>query len=458
MSNLETLMVLTLVIPFVWSGLFRVFDLPGQYRRETQNDSVAKQRLALMLAPSFIGAVLFALVHLGPGNISIPLTLPAFQPDIMGETLKSAEGPVQMISHLPIPVMEILMLIYSVGALLLFVRLTQASLKLQHIVRTAEKTSYAGRDVLITLTEISPFAHISGQIVLPQRLFQQLPSEQLDLIVAHERCHLKRQDSVYYLILAVIDVLYWFNPFLRQQTRQCRLAAELACDHHVTSQHPKKRHDYATAMIATLELLAPPAARQLAPFLNRTTQGEFRMRIRSIISSKNPPKRTKAVRLAMVGAAACLLPVTIAQAALVDTQSGGTPTFSVMAVAGKITSRFGARPDPISQQLRHHDGVDIKAPLGTPVKAPASGTVVSARDLPNSYGLLLTIDHGAGYVTRYANLSAFKVGAGDTVRAGQIIAEVGSTGRSTGPHLHIEVIKDGDPIDPARVLILPAQD
>jgi murein DD-endopeptidase MepM/ murein hydrolase activator NlpD len=114
-------------------------------------------------------------------------------------------------------------------------------------------------------------------------------------------------------------------------------------------------------------------------------------------------------------------------------------------VSGPITSPFGMRWGKL------HPGIDISAPTGTPIRAAASGRVVSAgRD--GGYGNLTVIDHGNGLATAYAHQSRLGVSAGQAVVQGQVIGDVGSTGFSTGPHLHFEVRVDGSPVDPMGYL------
>ncbi len=113
---------------------------------------------------------------------------------------------------------------------------------------------------------------------------------------------------------------------------------------------------------------------------------------------------------------------------------------------GAITSGFGPRRHPIFRVVRMHNGVDIAAPWGTPVRAAAPGTVLFAGWF-GGYGKLVVLDHG-GVTTLYGHLSSIEVAAGQKVRAGQVIGRVGSTGYSTGPHLHFEIRVDGRPVDP----------
>jgi murein DD-endopeptidase MepM/ murein hydrolase activator NlpD len=117
----------------------------------------------------------------------------------------------------------------------------------------------------------------------------------------------------------------------------------------------------------------------------------------------------------------------------------------------EVTSPFGVRMDPFLRQLALHTGVDFRGEPGEPVRAAAAGRVVQA-ERNGGYGLMAEVDHGNGIVTRYAHLSALAVAAGSVVKAGAMIGRVGSTGRSTGPHLHYEVRIEGEPVDPQKFL------
>ncbi len=116
-----------------------------------------------------------------------------------------------------------------------------------------------------------------------------------------------------------------------------------------------------------------------------------------------------------------------------------------------ITSRFGRRADPFGRGSQYHKGLDFHARTGDPVNAVADG-VVSYSGTRSGYGKVVEIDHGNGYVTRYAHNSRLLVRAGDLVRAGQQVAKAGSTGRSTGAHVHFEVWDNGRVVDPRKFL------
>jgi murein DD-endopeptidase MepM/ murein hydrolase activator NlpD len=114
----------------------------------------------------------------------------------------------------------------------------------------------------------------------------------------------------------------------------------------------------------------------------------------------------------------------------------------------RIASGFGYRIDPVYKTTKMHEGLDFAAPQGTPIYATADGTITTAGSTGNGYGNHVVINHGYGYETLYGHMVRVKVSAGETVKRGQVIGWVGSTGKSSGPHLHYEVHKNNQKIDP----------
>ncbi|TEB10223.1 Murein DD-endopeptidase MepM [Pelotomaculum propionicicum] len=119
---------------------------------------------------------------------------------------------------------------------------------------------------------------------------------------------------------------------------------------------------------------------------------------------------------------------------------------------GMVTSEFGYRTDPFTGESKGHTGIDLGAPNGTPIRAALDGTVQFVRYQNTGYGYHLAVDHGGGFVTLYGHCSKILVAEGQAVKAGDIIAQVGSTGRSTGPHLHFEVRINGEMKNPRNYL------
>jgi murein DD-endopeptidase MepM/ murein hydrolase activator NlpD len=138
------------------------------------------------------------------------------------------------------------------------------------------------------------------------------------------------------------------------------------------------------------------------------------------------------------------------QAELLDS----TP--STIPARGWISSGYSYRIDPFTKQRTFHPGLDVSCPEGTPIYAPANG-VISFKGYKGGFGNMLAINHGNGIKTRYAHLYKFNVSKGQRVSRGDLIGYVGSTGRSTAPHLHYEVHKDGKSVDPMKYIIRDAK-
>lgn len=112
---------------------------------------------------------------------------------------------------------------------------------------------------------------------------------------------------------------------------------------------------------------------------------------------------------------------------------------------------FGLRNDPIYRNIRHHEGIDMAGPVGTPVYATGNGIIVEPKGY-SGYGIQVMVDHKFGYMTRYAHLSRIIAKPGQWVKRGEVIGLLGNTGKSTGPHLHYEIIHRGQPVNPMNYL------
>lgn len=127
------------------------------------------------------------------------------------------------------------------------------------------------------------------------------------------------------------------------------------------------------------------------------------------------------------------------------------PTALPIQANAQVSSTFGMRLDPISHRPSAHEGLDFISPVGTPVLSSAAG-VVTKSEWSGAYGNLVEVLHAQGFKTRYAHLSQRKVGQGDKIGRAEVIGFLGNTGRSTGPHLHYEIIYKNEPINPTQVL------
>jgi hypothetical protein len=137
---------------------------------------------------------------------------------------------------------------------------------------------------------------------------------------------------------------------------------------------------------------------------------------------------------------------------LEDQKSLLSSTPSIWPVKGWLTSTFGYRTSPFTGRRELHKGLDIATRSNTPIIAPADGLVVFA-GREGGFGNMLIVDHGYGIMTRYAHCSSLEAKLGDKIKRGDIVAKVGSTGRSTGPHLHYEVAVNGVAVNPNRYIL-----
>ncbi len=116
----------------------------------------------------------------------------------------------------------------------------------------------------------------------------------------------------------------------------------------------------------------------------------------------------------------------------------------------RLMSGYGMRIHPVYKTMRMHHGVDFTAPVGTPIYATGNGVVIRAERNNHGYGLMVEIDHGYGYITRYAHMSEIEVRRGQEVKRGEVIGKVGNTGTSTAPHLHYEVHRNDRSVNPVQ--------
>lgn len=192
---------------------------------------------------------------------------------------------------------------------------------------------------------------------------------------------------------------------------------------------------------ASADIAAPLRAAQ-ASKPAASTDDQFRQ----LFSSWRSLDKSGASNLVAVRQAAT--PAVAAGSSRMIARPGGTSIPSRMPVEGvRLSSDFGMRTHPVIGGRRGHKGVDLAGPVGTPIYATADGTVSKAEWF-SSYGLYVSLEHGGEIQTRYGHMSRINVAAGQHVRKGDIIGFIGSTGRSTGPHLHYEVRIAGDAVNP----------
>ena len=469
--------IVVFVLPLVWSaGLAFSRRCLGR-GRERPDDALEKLMLLILLAPAGIGLSLAVLVPIVreyfPGPVlSLPaLPLPDFDDD--GGMAVAARAAGSAAAFHPILAVSLaLIVVYASVAGFLALRLGMAQLKLGWIVAQARRDLLLGRDVRITAANVPPLAWGRHAIVLPASLVAAFAPVQIDLILRHESVHLCRGDGLWFAILAWIEVIFWFNPFIRSQARRCRLAAELACDDAVVRAVPDMQHVYAQTLVMTLKHTAgnalPISTQSGVPAVfSPEKSGDYRMRIREIM---HPTVSRRKPRYRWLYAVAAALVVPLAAAQFAWSQGGPVAVAAVVAapkpamapvrvasinvppISVPMTNPYGDRINPFTHKPDFHHGIDFRAPIGTPVVAAGDGTVTLVANWKYGMGKLVEVDHGGTLRTRYAHLDSVAVKVGDHVSAGQLIAASGNTGQSTGPHLHFEVWQNGAPINPVTVV------
>jgi len=204
------------------------------------------------------------------------------------------------------------------------------------------------------------------------------------------------------------------------------------------------RTEAAAANLKAAKLSGGPAKATVASpdASGQFTEASYALSLSELYALKNS---------AVSGAATEGLRFSLGEAASTDDWANLASSPMLWPVEGRVTSSFGQREDPFNGEGAFHSGIDIATTYGTSVHAPAEGVVVSA-GFGTGYGREVVIDHGHGVTTIYGHLSGFSVVAGEHVSRGQVIAYVGDSGRSTGPHLHYEVRIHDQPVNPHKYL------
>lgn len=309
-----------------------------------------------------------------------------------------------------------------------------------------------------TQVAISPF--IAGWnrmvLVVPAYIWQ-LSAQQRHLLLAHELVHLQRRDPQQLLVLRMLVACCWFMPALQHIEQAFIRSIELTVDRTVLATQPELAAVYGQTLLSSLKLNQTSHLSTLTPgFIHNTAdQGFYQQRLQQLFQSAPGLSGRQRLRIS----AALIGSVLLLQMFLKMSSSGlgySEPPQEWLLPVGKLpVSSFYAEVHPIRQNLPHK-GIDFQAAVGTTIRATHKGKVLiaDATSLSIGYGKVVLIDHGHGYQTLYAHLDEFAITAGQIVKAGEPIGTVGTTGRVTGPHLHFEILRDGQQQDPAHYLTL----
>jgi murein DD-endopeptidase MepM/ murein hydrolase activator NlpD len=300
-----------------------------------------------------------------------------------------------------------------------------------------------------------PFAAgvLRPMIFLPSVLLRRAEPAVLESVVAHEMVHLRRLDPLWLRLAEAVCLLYYFFPLAWLAARRLAEERERLCDARVLAVGAVAPRTYAGSLLAVLRLHLEGGAAE--PAFGHAKR-RVAMRIRSILEPPARRPRPLFTLLGVVALALFLLPMaegtTQAETAAGDGEAAAAAEMTNPLPGRKVTSPFGTRRDPFGTVTQEHRGVDVHVQPGDLVRSSADGVVEVATEHfagGEHYGTVVIVDHGDDLKSFYSHLSSLAVKPGDTVHAGSVLGEAGSTGKVTGPHLHFEIWKVGDPINPA---------
>ena len=305
----------------------------------------------------------------------------------------------------------------------------------------------------IVLTEQcrSPFIvqGFSSKLVLPISLFDKLSEQQIRLVIRHEWIHKKNGDGLIQILLQLLLCINWFNPVCYWVINRTNWATEANCDFEVLSGRRNLQRTYALAMLQILRRSATNLSHQPVAAFSSQSHRSITMRIKHIMDPSAKSFKSFFSRLGLTLGSSALSIMALSLQPTLHAEEAFEMVNPV--VKAKVSSSYGMR----NKFHKFHHGIDLAAKEGTPIVAAASGKViVSTEKLKGrkNYGTVIIIEHGNGYQTVYSHLSQLRAFEGDYVEKGQLIGLVGQTGRATGPHLHLEILKDKKSVDPAAYI------
>ena len=295
-------------------------------------------------------------------------------------------------------------------------------------------------------------------IFLPTQLIQNGQLSVLNAVIAHEAAHIKRFDAMWIKLQNLVHIIFFFHPVSWYAIRQMGYARERICDRMVLSKNVISAREYGKSMLQILQLnlfggVTPEwtagfgkQQKQLFQRINDIKRGKTMHTRKSVFVTTFLLVMLGCFLLPMANLSPTLNKLHAAEAADEPEIKWVLPIHQ-----GYISSDFGDRIHPVTKKKQFHRGVDVAAPKGIAVFAAADGKVIFS-DRKEKYGLLVELMHPDGYLTRYSAMDTLLVQNGQIVKAGEMIGKVGSTGLSTAPHLHFEVLNNDKAINPASLI------
>jgi len=368
-------------------------------------------------------------IHYQPSNFG--LWIDDFQEYL---TYDSSDTSVNAANN-PINFNTILFSVYLFGALIFLLRFAYQLFKLIRLINCSYRIR-KGKFTFILRDNLNlPFSFFHWIFISADSDI----SNEESAIIQHEKVHGYQWHSLDLLLMEIFTIAFWFNPFVFLLKRSLKTTHEYIADQVVISKSVSTP-DYLNILASGTEKAC------LSGITNHFNYLTIKNRIEMITKNKTY-KLKKLGYLIFLPLLAFLIFAFSYNPSEKDNVPYVIPIDKVDIVKYSVT--HGVKMiDPFTKKERVHNGIDIVANEGTKIIAAADGIVTYASFSEKGWGNLIIIRHDENYETLYAHLKEFTVEPGDKVKAGQEIASVGSTGKSTGPHLHYEVRKDGDRVDP----------
>ncbi len=440
--------------------------------------------LSCLVAGACVWAALQLLQRFWPVRLSVLPAIPLEQGALMPAFDPSADAVAQAAPSPAVPWPLLLaqgwLLLYPAGLALALLRLARAQRRCRRLLAAARTLTAAQLAVHPAFTPaqlaqlrqhrlsvretdaaVSPMllGLLRPCLLLPSHLHT-FSAAQQQMIVEHELTHHRRRDPLWLAANLLLQTALWFNPVLRKLGEKLNWAQELSCDQQVLSGRPQhQRQHYAAALVQQLRI----ERASFDPALGMAFGGLARDTIAARLTLM------RATSVAHLGAAAkCLLGA--ASLGLLAASVLLQPAFAHLPAApaapaptpapawrAPLDSARVSSPYGVVDGLRPkgHRGIDFAAPRGTPILATADGVVVAATehfDENPAYGTVVMLEHAGGLRSLYAHLDSRAVQPGAQVKAGQRLGTVGRTGKATGPHLHLELRRGAEFVDPQSML------
>ena len=334
----------------------------------------------------------------------------------------------------------ILLAVYCTILAILIIRSLKAIINIIQLKNRTEPDNLAGISIFRSEDISQPFSFLNWIFIPKDQNYSNIKS----FILKHEEAHARQGHTLDLLFIEFIIVFLWFNPFVFFFRRSLKQVHEYLADSEAVDSNEVKA-DYLRSLVSYAGFSNVSGIASQFYWLT------LKKRVKMI--TKNKTSKLYKLNYLLIIPLLVVAVLTFGNFTAV-TITAGTKAENVPSIKPiqeghyKITSEYGMRKHPITKEMKMHNGIDLAAETGTPVHATADGIVLKSEYMQNGYGKFLVIQHDQTYTTLYSQLSEFKVNPGDKVKKGDIIGLVGHSGISTGPHLHYEVWKNGEKVNP----------